>query len=75
MIWRMDILKISQEERRLTMYYVIRHSKLLVIQSTMNTKANLHQWFITFFDQTSRDTCTQIETRISEDQELAYELY
>ena len=45
------------------------------MQSTMNTKADLHQWSITFFDQTSRGTNTQIETRISENQELAYKLY
>ena len=37
----MEISKIYQEEQFLTKYFVIRHSKLLVIQSMMDINTNL----------------------------------
>ena len=43
MIWNMEISKIYQEEQRLTKYYMIRHSKLLVIQSIMDINIGSHQ--------------------------------
>ena len=48
MIWHIENSKIYQEEWRLTKYDVIRHLKLLVIQSMMNISVGWHQWSTSF---------------------------
>ena len=58
----MEISKIYQEEQRLTKYYVIRHSKLLVMQS-MNINADLHQWSKIFCYKKAEYTSTHTGTR------------
>ena len=42
-IWHMKISKIYQKRRCLIKYYVIRHSKLLVIQSMMDINVDWDQ--------------------------------
>ena len=48
MIYILEILKSSLDERLLIKYYKVKHLILLKIQSTMDINMNLLQWFINF---------------------------
>ena len=63
--------KIYQEERHLPGYYVIRHTKLLAIQSMININLDQCQTY-----EKPRDTTTHAGTEIiTEDQQLANALH